>query len=155
MFASDYESKFVMSEQSPVIPTAVPSLNEAAHDAPATDCPRMAGLPVSALTYVATHFQALADPTRLRILEQLRLGERNVGELAQVVGCTSANISRHLSVLMQQGFVERECRGTSAYYRIADQSVYELCDLVCGAITRQLERNVQTTVAFGRSAAER
>lgn len=142
-----------MSETVPVTPSKVQSLIEAAHDTPATDCPRMAGLPVSALTHVATHFQALADPTRLRILDQLRLGEHNVGELAQVVGCTSANISRHLAVLTQQGFVERQCRGSSAYYRIADPSVYELCDLVCGAITRQLERNEQTTAAFSRGIA--
>ena len=41
---------------------------------------------------------------------------------------------------MQQGLVDRESRGTAVYYRIADQSVYDLCDLVCGNIARVLER---------------
>jgi len=36
--------------------------------------------------------------------------------------------------------VLRESRGTSAYYRIADAGIYELCDLVCGSIARQLEK---------------
>lgn len=113
----------------------------------------MEGLPVSALAQVATHFQALADPTRLQLLDRLRTGERKVGELAQLCGSTSANISRHLAVLTQQGLVERESRGTSAYYRIADASVYALCDLVCGAITRQFEKEAATTAAFSRGAS--
>jgi DNA-binding transcriptional ArsR family regulator len=40
-------------------------------------------------------------------------------------------------VLMQQGFVKREGRGTSVYYQIADPTIYALCDLVCDRITRQ------------------
>jgi hypothetical protein len=42
----------------------------------------------------------------------------------------------------------RESRGTSVYYRIADESVYALCDLVCGNIGRQLERSATNRAAF-------
>jgi len=101
----------------------------------------MDGLPPEALAQVAAYFQALSEPTRLQILNLLRDGERNVGELAQLCGYTSANISRHLSFLTHKGLVEKESRGTAAYYRIADESVYALCDLVCGNIARQIERN--------------
>ena len=41
-------------------------------------------------------------------------------------------------------------RGTAVYYRIADDSVYALCDLVCGNIARQLERSAQDRKAFAR-----
>ena len=41
-------------------------------------------------------------------------------------------------------------RGTSGYYRIADESVYALCDLVCGNIARQLERSANDRKAFAR-----
>lgn len=110
----------------------------------------MDGLPPQALSQVASYFQALSEPTRLQILNLLRDGERNVGELAQACACSTANVSRHLSLLTQRGLVEREGRGTSVYYRIADASIYALCDLVCGSIQRQLERTAQEHRAFTR-----
>lgn len=108
----------------------------------------MEHLPPEALAVVATYFQALSEPTRLQILNLLRQQERNVGELAELCACSAANISRHLTQLTRHGLVSRETRGTAAYYRIADPSVYELCDLVCGNIARQLERKAQDQAAF-------
>ena len=110
----------------------------------------MDGLPPEALHQVAAYFQALSEPTRLQILNLLRTGERNVGELAEACGYSAANISRHLSLLAQHGLVAREARGTAVYYRIADPSVYKLCDLVCGNIGRQLERSAAGQRAFLR-----
>lgn len=117
----------------------------------ATDCPRMEGLPKEALERVAAYFQVLSGPTRLNLLNLLRGGERNVGDLAQSCGFTAANVSRHLALLTQHGLVEREVRGTSAYYRIADESVYALCDLVCGNVARGLERSAKGREAFART----
>lgn len=114
---------------------------------------RMEGLPIEALDQVAAYFQALSEPTRLRILSLLRDGERNVGELAQLCDYTSANISRHLAILSKHGLVARDNRGTSVYYRIADESVYALCDLVCGSIARQYEQNAKERQAFVKTAA--
>ena len=114
-------------------------------------CPCMEGLPKEALEQVAAYFQVLSEPTRLNLLNLLRGGERNVGELAQLCGFTAANTSRHLAMLTQHGLVVRETRGTSAYYRIADESVYALCDLVCGNIARRLERSAREREAFART----
>jgi DNA-binding transcriptional ArsR family regulator len=108
----------------------------------------MESLPVEALSQVAAYFQALSEPTRLQILNLLRQQERSVGELAQLCGYSSANISRHLALLSQRGLVARESRGNSAYYRIADPSVYALCDLVCGSIGRRFERTSRERAAF-------
>ncbi len=116
-------------------------------------CPRMEGMPPEALEQVAAYFQTLSEPTRLQILNFLRQGERNVGELAHLCGYTPANVSRHLAMLTQRGLVARESRGTSVYYRIADKSVYALCDLVCGNIARQLERTTRERAAFVQTAA--
>lgn len=118
-------------------------------------CPSMEGLPDEALAQVAAYFQALSEPTRLQILNLLRQQERSVGELAQLCGYTSANISRHLALLTQHGLVARESRGNSAIYSIADESVYALCDLVCGSIARQFERTAAERAAFVRPAAKR
>lgn len=108
----------------------------------------MKDMPEEALAQVALYFQALSEPTRLHILNLLRLKERNVGEIAQLCGFSSANISRHLALLTQQGLVRREARGNSAYYRIADPAVYELCDLVCGNIARQMQRAAPSRAVF-------
>lgn len=113
-----------------------------------TSCPHMKGLPPEALDEVASYFQALSEPTRLQILNLLREGEHNVGELAQACGFTSANISRHLSLLTQHGLVARESRGNAVYYRIADESVYALCDLVCGSIAQRWQRSAESRKAF-------
>ena len=117
-----------------------------------TECPGMEDLPPEALQQVAAYFQTLSEPTRLQILNFLRDGERNVGDLAQLCGYTSANVSRHLAMLTKQGLVLREGRGTSVYYKIADPSVYALCDLVCGNIARQFERTAQHRKVFARTA---
>lgn len=108
----------------------------------------MKQLPEGALVEVAAYFQMLAEPTRLQILNILRSGERNVGELAQMCSFTAANVSRHLALMTQQGLVERESRGTSAYYRIADTAIFELCDLVCGNIARQMNKSAERRAAF-------
>lgn len=114
---------------------------------------QMEGLPDEALKQVAAYFQALSEPTRLQILNLLREKERNVGELARLCGYTSANVSRHLTLLTQHGLVARESRGNSAYYRIADPAVYQLCDLVCGNIARQLDRTAKGRAVFASAAA--
>ena len=91
-----------------------------------------------AITHIAGYFQALSEPMRLKVLNALRSGDRNVGELADLLGCTTANISKHLSLLAKSGFVERETRGNAAYYRIADPAIFDLCNLVCGQIRKRL-----------------
>jgi DNA-binding transcriptional ArsR family regulator len=97
----------------------------------------MKRLDARAMEEVARYFAALAVPMRLRILDVLRDGERNVGELTEATGCTQANVSKHLALLAQNGFVRKESRGTSAYYSIADPMIYDLCDTVCGQIGKR------------------
>ena len=116
-------------------------------------CLSMKGLPPEALQEVAAYFQTLSEPTRLQILNFLREGERNVGDLAQLCGYTAANVSRHLAMLTKHGLVARESRGTSVYYRIADDSIYALCDLVCGNIARQFEQTARDRKAFVRTTS--
>ena len=94
-------------------------------------------LPPEALQRVAGYFQALAEPMRLELLNALRGGERSVGELARLVGTSTANASRHLALMAQRGLVSRTARGTSVYCAIADDTVYGLCDLVCGRMAAQ------------------
>jgi DNA-binding transcriptional ArsR family regulator len=52
-------------------------------------------------------FLALADPTRRRLVEELRAGEATVGELAERVGVATPSASKHLTVLEHAGLVSR------------------------------------------------
>lgn len=108
----------------------------------------MKDLPEQALLEIAAYFQTLSEPTRLKLLNLLREGEHNVGELAQLTGYSTANVSRHLTHLAQHGIVARENRGASVYYRIADASIYSLCDLVCGNIARRFEKSASNHALF-------
>ena len=112
-------------------------------------CHAMQSLPADALGLVAAYFQTLSEPTRLQVLNLLREQERSVGELAQLCGSSAANVSRHMALLAQQGLVRREARGNSVFYAIADESVYALCDLVCGSIAQRLDKAAAQRTAFG------
>jgi len=90
-----------------------------------------------ALEQIAARFRALSEPTRLVIVQELKSGERTVGELVEAVGLSQANVSKQLSVLRDAGFLRRKQRGTSAVYSISDPLVMELCKLMCDGMNRR------------------
>jgi ArsR family transcriptional regulator len=87
---------------------------------------------------IARRFKALADPTRIRLLEHLREGEATVTDLTELVGTTQQNISKQLLLLLESGLVVRRRAGNFIYYRIADEAVFELCNLVCDGVRREI-----------------
>lgn len=88
----------------------------------------------AALVKVAELFKVLSEPMRLMLLYALTEGEKSVSQLVQETGATQANVSKHLAILLDAGVVGRRKQGTSSYYRITDESVFELCDVACGSI---------------------
>lgn len=94
------------------------------------------------LAMVAERFRLLGDPFRLRLLQALNDAERSVGELVVLTSGAQANVSKQLQMLLRAGFVERRKEGLRVYYRIADPSVFRLCDAVCGSLTKQLSREL-------------
>jgi len=101
-----------------------------------------------AFIYIAKYFHVLGEPMRLKILNGLRDGEKNVTELVEISGGTQANISKHLTLLRESKLIKRESRGTKAYYSISDQRIYELCNLVCGQIATQMSLDAAANEAF-------
>jgi ArsR family transcriptional regulator len=69
---------------------------------------------------LSDRFQALADPTRLRILALLRRMELSVGELAQVLGQSQPRVSRHLKILADAGVLERRKEGSWVFLTLVD-----------------------------------
>jgi len=69
---------------------------------------------------LAALFQALADPTRLRILALLAAMELSVGELAQLLGQSQPRVSRHVRILSDSGLVGRRKEGSWVYLQLAE-----------------------------------
>jgi len=74
---------------------------------------------------LADRIQALADPTRLRIVALLRLMELSVGELAQVLGQSQPRVSRHLKILADAGVLERRKEGSWVFLTLTDPARVE------------------------------
>lgn len=91
------------------------------------------------LDLVALRFKVLADSARLRILNCLRDGEMTVSELVEKTGLGQANVSKHLQLLHSNGFVDRRKEGLFVFYTLADESVFKLCDMMCGRLEAELK----------------
>lgn len=88
---------------------------------------------------IAERFRVIGEPMRIRLLDALRDGPATVQELTEATEATQPNVSKHLAVLHKSGIVAREKKGTFVRYAIADASVFELCDLVCGGLRQRVE----------------
>jgi len=78
---------------------------------------------------VAKYFRGFGDPTRLRILDALKEGERSVGELVDLIGAPQPKVSSHLACLRWCGFVDMRRDFRTVYYRIADKRVLKMLEL--------------------------
>jgi DNA-binding transcriptional ArsR family regulator len=94
-------------------------------------------LPDPLVELIARRFRVIGEPTRIRLLDRLREGEATVHELVEALGASQQNVSKHLQVLLEAGIVARRKQGNHAYYSIADPSVLDLCERVCGAVERR------------------
>ena len=95
-------------------------------------------LPPELAELIAERFRLLSEPTRIRILDRLREAALSVGALAEALGTSQQNISKHLGLLRRAGIVSREKDGTSTIHRIADDGVFQLCEHVCGSLQARL-----------------
>ncbi len=94
----------------------------------------------AAIALVSQRFGVLAEPMRLRLIQALFAGERNVTDLVGAVGGTQANVSRHLHTLTAAHILARRKEGLQVFYRISDPSIPPLCELVCGSLEKTLAR---------------
>ncbi|HEY9697992.1 MAG TPA: metalloregulator ArsR/SmtB family transcription factor [Trichocoleus sp.] len=109
-------------------------------------------VPPEVVQQVADYFSVLSEPMRLRILNLLRDGEKCVQDLVEATSTSQANVSKHLKVMLQAGILNRRSEGTSAYYSVADELTFELCNLVCDRLASRIEQQAQHFRSFSLSS---
>ncbi|HLU68822.1 MAG TPA: metalloregulator ArsR/SmtB family transcription factor [Kofleriaceae bacterium] len=77
-------------------------------------------------------FQTLADPTRRRIVEVLRGGERPVNDLVGGLGIHQSGVSRHLRILLAAGFVRVRPDGQRRLYSLRPEPFREIDTWLAG-----------------------
>jgi DNA-binding transcriptional ArsR family regulator len=95
-------------------------------------------LPDELVELIAERFRVIGEPMRVKLLDRLRDGDATVGDLAAALGATQQNVSKHLGVLHRAGIVSRTKEGTAVRYAIADDSIFALCEQVCGGLRAEL-----------------
>jgi DNA-binding transcriptional ArsR family regulator len=95
-------------------------------------------LPDALVEQIAHRFRVLGEPTRIHLLDALRAGPATVAQLQATIGASQQNVSKHLGILLEAGLLHRVKEGNRALYSIADPSLFELCEMVCGSLRRQV-----------------
>ncbi len=87
----------------------------------------------------ANVLKALGQPTRLKILELLRNGERCVCEIFPAIQGEQSNVSRHLAMMKAAGILASRKEGQMVHYRVRDPQVFKLLDRVSALLKTHLE----------------
>ena len=86
--------------------------------------------------------KALAQPTRLKILELLRNGERCICEIVPAINGEQSNISRHISLMQKSHLVTTRKDGVKVMVKVKDPGIYSILDRVSTFLRNQM--NEQT-----------
>src|SRR6478736_7618726 len=97
-------------------------------------------LPEALVELIAARFRIIGEPMRIRVLDALRDGPLTINELAETLGASQQNVSKHVGVLAQAGIVARSKDGNRVRCTIVDDTMFELCELVCGGLRQRLSQ---------------
>ena len=95
-------------------------------------------LPDPLVDLIAQRFRLLGEPTRVKLLDAMRPGPATATDLQAATGASQQNVSKHLGMLIDSGMVRRAKEGNRAYFSIADDTLFDLCERVCGSLRRQI-----------------
>lgn len=97
------------------------------------------------LQFKAEFFKALANPLRIRILDQLREKELTVSEIKELVEVEMPHVSQQLRILKSKNLVVARKQGNNIYYSCSDPAIFELLDVAKKIFNNQLV-DIQTTL---------
>jgi DNA-binding transcriptional ArsR family regulator len=92
-----------------------------------------------ALQLKAEVLKALAQPTRLKILECLRGGERCICEIIPAINGEQSNISRHITLMQKSHLITTRKDGVKVMVKVRDPQIFEILDQVSLILKRQMQ----------------
>jgi len=95
--------------------------------------------------------RTLSHPARIAMLHLLADEPREVGRLAEAVGISQPNASKHLAVMRSAGLVEAVRDGRGSIYRLTDQGVIGACDVMADVMRRRLARMAELSAAIEKT----
>lgn len=101
--------------------------------------------------FKADFFHALAHPTRIAIVEQLRDGELSAGSLIDRLDIEQANASQHLAVLRAKNIVVGRKAGNQVFYTVRDPLIIDVLDIMRRYFHAHMNEAVATLKAIGKS----
>ena len=93
----------------------------------------------SAANYRADVLKSMAQPTRLKIIDFLREGERCVCEIFPAIDEEQSNTSRHLNFMQTHGILTRRKEGVKIFYAVKHPEVLEIIDLATMIVKAEIE----------------
>ena len=85
--------------------------------------------------------KTLANPRRLEIIAALRDEEFTATQLTRRIHISKANLSQHMSILIEKGVVFSRREGINVFYKLSDDRITEACDLMRDVLIKNLEQN--------------
>ena len=107
-------------------------------------------LPDPLIELIARRFRVIGEPMRIKLLDSLRERDASVTELREATGASQQNVSKHLGVLLEAGIVGRRKDGNQVFSSIVVESIFRLCEEVCGGLQRQVAELNAIVAGVGR-----
>ena len=98
--------------------------------------------------------KAMGHPVRLEIVDRLNGQEMPAAELLEALETTKANLSKHMTLLVQAGIVDQRREGRQVYYKLTHPEIHEACTIMRSILLRRLTRE-ETLALTLRSSARR
>ncbi|MBN2183948.1 MAG: winged helix-turn-helix transcriptional regulator [Candidatus Krumholzibacteriota bacterium] len=103
---------------------------------------------------IAKRLKAIAEPSRLSIIQTLCDGEKNVTELISSTGFSQASVSKHLGILRAEELVEWRRDNKNVYYRLKNMMPKEICNIICRSIEDDLHKGKEMLEDYWRTDDE-
>jgi len=98
----------------------------------------------------ADFLKALSHPLRLQIIEFLKNGEKNVGNIIKALSIPQSSLSRHLTILREAGVLKSRQQGTVIYYNIEDHDIFHVLRPIAEMLRKKLKKTETVLNSLGK-----
>ena len=101
----------------------------------------------------ADFLKALAHPLRLAMIEQLKNGEKSVGQLVSALNVEQSGISKHLAILRQVGILHSRQDKATVYYAVRDADIFNVLRPITDILGKKLRESKKILAHLGKHHA--